>query len=72
MNENEIVEINEMSQEIINSTETATQETIQIVEPTMHEKLTDGMEIMGIGIGIVFLVLAIIYIIIKIMGKMAK
>ena len=72
MNENEIVEINEMSQEIINSTETATQETIQVSEPTMQEKLTDGMEIMGIGIGIVFLVLAIIYVIIKIMGKMAK
>ena len=50
---NEIIEVNEVSQEVINAIDTVTQETVQVYEPTMEEKLTDGVEIMGIGIGIV-------------------
>ena len=38
----------------------------------MQENLIIGTKIMGIGIGIVFLVLSILYIVIKIMGKMAN
>jgi len=38
----------------------------------MEENLIIGFKIMGIGIGIVFLVLAILYAIIKIMSRMAK
>lgn len=38
----------------------------------MQENLIIGTKIMGIGIGIVFLVLAILYVIIKIMSKMAS
>ncbi|MBQ7668135.1 MAG: OadG family protein [Clostridia bacterium] len=38
----------------------------------MQENLIVGTKIMGAGMGIVFLVLAILYVIIKFMGKMAN
>ena len=38
----------------------------------MEENLIVGTKIMGAGMGIVFLVLAILYILIKIMGNVAK
>ena len=39
---------------------------------SIQGNLTIGLQIMGAGISIVFLVLAILYFVIKIMGKFAK
>jgi len=70
MQSNELIEINEII--LKDQTSVETQIIEETSELTMQDNLMIGFKIMGIGIGIVFLVLAILYAIIKIMGKMAK